>query len=259
MRVIDLSGKVALVLGVANKRSLAWAISESLGEAGASLAFTYQGERMEKNVKKLAQEFPKAPIMACDVTSEEQMDGVFARIDKQFGKLDILVHSIAYARRQELEGSYVKTALQGWRIALEVSAFSLLKLAERASPLMKRAGGGSIVAMTYLASQRVVPKYNVMGAAKAALEHGVRQLASELGPHNIRVNAISAGPISTLSARGISGFTGMAAHHRRVAPLRRDVERREVGDAALFLCSDLASGITGEILFVDAGFNIMGV
>jgi enoyl-[acyl-carrier protein] reductase I len=259
VRAIDLSGKTALVLGVANKRSLAWAIAESLGDAGAQLAFTYQGERLQKNVANLSKQFPKAPVMACDVTSDEQIDGVFARIDKQFGKLDILVHSIAYARREELEGHFIKTSLEGWRIATEISAYSLLKLSDRATPLLKRAGGGSILAMTYLASQRVVPKYNVMGAAKAALEHGVRQLASELGPSNIRVNAISAGPISTLSARGISGFTGMAAHHRRHAPLRRDVERREVGDAALFLCSDLASGITGEILFVDAGYNIMAI
>jgi enoyl-[acyl-carrier protein] reductase I len=259
MRSIDLSGKVALVLGVANKRSLAWAIAEALGDAGCQLAFTYQGERLQRNVTNLAKQFPKAPVMACDVTSDDQIEGVFARVDREFGKLDIMVHSIAYARRQELDGSFLKTSLQGWRVALEVSAFSLVKLAGHASPLMKRAGGGSILAMTYLASQRVVPKYNVMGAAKAALEHGVRQLASELGPWNVRVNAISAGPVATLSARGISGFTGMAAHHRKHAPLRRDVERREIGDAALFLCSDLASGITGEILFVDAGYNIMAI
>jgi len=259
VRSIDLSGKVALILGVANKRSLAWAIAESLGSAGCQLAFTYQGERLQKNVTQLARQFPKAPVMACDVTSDEQIEGVFARVDREFGKLDIMVHSIAYARRQELDGSFLKTSLQGWRLALEISAFSLVKLAGHASPLMKRAGGGSILALTYLASQRVVPKYNVMGAAKAALEHGVRQLASELGPFNIRVNAISAGPVATLSARGISGFTGMAAHHRKHAPLRRDIERREIGDAALFLCSDLASGITGEILFVDAGYNIMAI
>ena len=259
MRTIDLSGKVALVLGVANKRSLAWAIAEALGGAGCRLAFTYQGERLQKNVTNLAKQFPKAPVMACDVTSDEQIEGVFARLDREFGKLDIMVHSIAYARRQELEGSFLKTSLQGWRLALEISAFSLVKLAGHASPLMKRAGGGSILAMTYLASQRVVPKYNVMGAAKAALEHGVRQLASELGPWNIRVNALSAGPVATLSARGISGFTGMAAHHRKHAPLRRDIERREIGDSALFLCSDMSSGITGETLFVDAGYNIMAI
>jgi enoyl-[acyl-carrier protein] reductase I len=254
-RVIDLSKKTALILGVANRRSLAWAIAESLGGAGCRLAFTYQGERLQKNVRTLTNHFPRAPLMACDVTSEEQVDGVFTRVQRQFGKLDILVHSIAYARREELDGRFVDTSLEGWRIALEISAYSFVNLTRRAMPLMK--DGGSIIALTYMASQKVVPKYNVMGSAKAALEHSVRQLAFELGTRQIRVNAISAGPISTLSARGIQGFTRMAAHHRIRAPLRRNIVAKEVGDAALFLSSDMATGITGEILNVDAGFNIM--
>ncbi len=257
MRSIDLSGKVALVLGVANKRSLAWAIADALGEAGCALALTYQGERLKKNVEELAKKYPKAPVMACDVESDEQVDGVFARVEKDYGRLDVLVHSIAYARREDLEGAFLKTSRQGWRIAMEISAFSFIRLTSLAVPFMKE--GGSVMALTYVASQRVVPNYNVMGSAKAALEHAVRQLASELGPSNIRVNAISAGPVPTLSARGISGFSGMATHHRELAPLRRNIEPREVGDAGLFLASDMASGITGEILYVDGGFNIMAI
>jgi enoyl-[acyl-carrier protein] reductase I len=258
VKAIDLAGKTALVLGVANQRSLAWAIAESLGEAGARLAFTYQGERLQKNVEALAAQFPGAPVMACDVSSDEQVEGVFARVERDFGRLDVLVHSIAYAPREALEGDFLDTSLESWRVALEISAYSFVQLARHAVPLMEE-HGGSMLALTYLASQRVVPKYNVMGAAKAALEHGVRQLAAELGPRNIRVNAISAGPVATLSARGISGFSSMAAHHRERAPLGRNIEAREVGDAALFLASDLASGITGEILYVDAGYNIMAI
>jgi enoyl-[acyl-carrier protein] reductase I len=186
------------------------------------------------------------------------VEGVFARVERDFGRLDVLVHSIAYAPREALEGDFLDTSLESWRVALEISAYSFVQLARHAVPLMEE-HGGSMLALTYLASQRVVPKYNVMGAAKAALEHGVRQLAAELGPRNIRVNAISAGPVATLSARGISGFSSMAAHHRERAPLGRNIEAREVGDAALFLASDLASGITGEILYVDAGYNIMAI
>ncbi len=257
MRTIDLSGKVALVLGIANKRSLAWAIADALGQAGCSLALTYQGERLQKNVLELAKKYPDAPVMACDVNSDEQIEGVFDRIEKDCGRLDVLVHSIAFAQREDLEGKFLKTSRQGWRTALEISAYSFVRLTSLAVPLMKE--GGSVMALTYLASLRVVPNYNVMGSAKAALEHAVRQLASELGPSNIRVNAISAGPVPTLSARGISGFSDMAAHHREHAPLGRNVEPREVGDAGLFLASDLASGITGEILYVDAGYNIMAI
>lgn len=257
MRTIDLQGKTALVLGVANQRSLAWAVSEALGEAGCRLAFTYQGERLQQNVTKLAAKYDDSLTMACDVTSDEQMDGVIARVGRDFGRLDFLIHSIAFANREDLEGTYHATSRYGWRTALDISAYSLVALAHRAEHLMAKEGG-SIVAMTYVASQRVFPNYNVMGTAKAALEHAVRQLAFELGPSAIRVNSISAGPVSTASARGISGFTGMAAHARHKAPLHRNIAREEVGDAALFLCSDLATGITGTTLYVDAGYHIMG-
>jgi enoyl-[acyl-carrier protein] reductase I len=257
VRAIDLSGKTALVLGVANKRSLAWAIAEALGEAGCKLAFTYQGDRLQDNVVQLAAAFPDALVMACDVNSDEQVEGVFAHVGSSFGKLDVLIHSIAYARREDLEGDFRKTSREGWRTALEISAWSLVALTNCAVPLMKE--GGSILALSFVASQRVFPNYNVMGSAKAALEHAVRQLAFELGPMNIRVNCISAGPVPTLSARGISGFTDMAQHHRETAPLKRNIEPREVGDAALFLCSPLASGVTGTTLYVDAGYHIMGL
>jgi enoyl-[acyl-carrier protein] reductase I len=221
------------------------------------MAFTYQGDRLQEKVVSLAEKFPDSPVMACDVTSDYQIDAVVARLKEEFGRLDFLIHSVAFARREELDGEFRTTSAEGWRIALEISAYSLVNMSNRALPLME--GGGSIVALTYLASQRVVPKYNVMGSAKAALEHSVRQLAYELGPMSVRVNAISAGPVSTLSARGISGFSNMAAHHRRHAPLGRNIKAREVGDTALFLCSDLASGITGETIYVDGGYNIMAV
>jgi enoyl-[acyl-carrier protein] reductase I len=258
VRAIDLSGKNALVLGVANQRSLAWAIAEALAQAGCRLAFTYQGERLEQKVRDLAAELPNALVVPCDVTNDEQLDALFALLAREFGRLDILIHSIAFARREELEGEFRKTTREGWRLALEISAYSLVDLANRATPLMDE-HGGSIVCLTYIAAQRVVPNYNVMGSAKAALDHCTRQLAFELGPKKIRVNAISAGPVSTLSARGISGFTSMLAHARERAPLGRNVEPREVGDTALFLCSDLASGITGETIHVDGGYNIMAV
>jgi len=256
VRTIDLSGRTALILGIANQRSLAWAIAESLGEAGCGLVVTYQNERLQKNVAALLEKYPDALTLACDVGSDEQLNSIFDKLEKDVGRLDIVIHSVAFARREELEGEFRKTSREGWRIALEISAFSLVDLANRATPLMEERGG-SILALTYMASQRVVPNYNVMGSAKAAIEHCTRQLAFELGPKNIRVNAISAGPVPTLSARGISGFQGMAAHHRDHAPLGRNIEAAEVGDAALFLCSDLASAITGEILYVDAGYNIM--
>jgi enoyl-[acyl-carrier protein] reductase I len=259
MRTIDMSGRTAMIMGVANQRSIAWAIAEALGEAGCRLAFTYQGERVQQNVTKLAAKYEDALIMACDVTSDDQMDGVFARLEREFGRLDVLIHSIAFARREDLEGEFRDTTRDGWHTALDISAYSLVALAHRAARLMeKNDTGGTILAMSYIAAQRVFPNYNVMGSAKAALEHAVRQLAYELGQNNIRVNCISAGPVSTLSARGISGFTGMAAHHRAKAPLRRNVRHQEIGDTALFLCSDLASGITGNTVFVDGGYHIMG-
>lgn len=258
MRTIDLTGKTALVLGVANQRSLAWAIAESLGEAGCRLAFTYQGERLKENVTDLASKYPDALVLPCDVTSDAEIDATFAEVAGEMGKLDVLIHSVAFARREDLEGEFRKTSREGWHTALDISAYSLVALANRAAPLMEKEGG-SIVALTFQASQWVFPNYNVMGSAKAALENAVRQLAYELGGMNVRVNAISAGPVPTLSARGISGFTSMTSHHREMAPLRRNIEAREVGDTALFLCSDLASGITGTTVFVDAGYHIMGV
>jgi enoyl-[acyl-carrier protein] reductase I len=257
MRNIDLKGKTALVMGVANQRSLAWAIASALAKAGARLAFTYQGERLQENVTALAAKFDRSLVMACDVMSEEQMDGVFGQLRREWGKLDILIHSIAFARRDELEGDFRRTSREGWKIALDVSAYSLVALANRAAKLMEK-DGGSILALSFLGSQRVFPNYNVMGVAKAALEQNVRHLAYELGPSNIRVNCISAGPVPTLSARGISGFNTMALHHRKFAPLGRNIEPQEVGDAALFLSSPMASGITGTILYVDAGYHIMG-
>lgn len=257
MRSINLRGKTALILGVANKRSLAWAITDALGEAGCRLAMTYQGERLQKNVTELASKYKNALVMALDVTSDEQIDGVFAVVKSRFGRLDYLIHSIAFARREDLEGEFQKTSRDGWRIALDISAYSLISLSRRASKLMTE--GGSILSLTFQASQRVFPNYNVMGAAKSALEYNTRQLAYELGPKNIRVNTISAGPVPTLSARGISGFSGMAAHHKKKSPLQRNIEPREVGDTALFLCSDMASGITGSTIYVDAGYHIIGL
>ena len=258
MRGIDLSGRTGLVLGVANQRSLAWAIAEALDDAGARLAFTYQGERLEESVRALASNCQGSLVMPCDVGSDTEMDRVFETLGGEFGRLDFLVHSVAFARREDLEGAFSATSREGWRTALEISAYSLVSLADRASSMMKPEDGASILTLTYLGSQRVFPNYNVMGSAKAALEHAVRQLAYELGEKNIRVNAISAGPVSTLSARGISGFTQMIGHACERAPLRRNIEAREVADAALFLLSPLASGITGTTLYVDAGYHIMG-
>ena len=260
MRTIDLSGKTALVAGVANQRSLAWAIAEALSDAGARLILTYQGERLEKNVDELAATRAGTTTYACDVTNDAQIDTLFYRIGASTGgKLDVLVHSIAFARREDLDGEFRKTSREGWHTALDISAYSLLALTNRATPLMQAAGSASVVSLSFQASQRVFPNYNVMGSAKAALEHATRQLAYELGPMNIRVNTISAGPVATLSARGISGFTHMAKHHEKMSPLHRNIEPREVGDAALFLCSPMGSGITGTTLYVDSGYHIMGI
>ena len=260
MRTIDLSGKTALVAGVANQRSLAWAIAEALANAGASLVLTYQGDRLRDNVNELAASRPGTLTFACDVTDDAGIATLFEQIGAATGgRLDILVHSIAFARREDLEGDFRKTSRDGWHTALDVSAYSLVALADRAATMMEAAGGGAIVSLSFQASQRVFPRYNVMGSAKAALEHATRQLAYELGPMNIRVNTISAGPVPTLSARGISGFSNMSKHHEKTAPLRRNIEAREVGDAALFLCSSMGSGITGTTLYVDTGYHIMGV
>ncbi len=254
-----LEEKTALVLGVANKRSIAWSISQALAGAGATLAFTYQSERLEQNVRELASSVRSPLVLPCDVSKDDEMDRLFSAVDKEFDGLDILVHCVAFAQRLDLEGEYLATSREGFRIAQDISAFSLVALARRAAPLMTRRGGGSILALTYLGSERVIPKYNVMGVAKASLEASIRYLANDLGQRKIRVNGISAGPISTLAARGIPGFTKMLEHVRGKAPLRRNTDPAEVGDAGLFLCSAMARGITGEVIFVDCGYHIMGM
>jgi enoyl-[acyl-carrier protein] reductase I len=250
-----LENKFGIIFGVANKRSIAWATAQALSEAGARLAFTYQGERLKENVEALTQEMEGALILPCDVTKQEEVNETFARVGEEFGRLDILVHSIAYAPKEELEGQFVDTSREGFLTALEVSAYSLCQLAHAALPLMT--DGGSIVSMSYYGAEKVVQNYNVMGVAKAALEASTRYLAADLGSRNIRVNAISAGPLNTLSARGVSNMGLMLKHHAERAPLGRNVEAREVGNAALFLCSPMASAITGEVLHVDCGYNIM--
>ncbi len=256
---LDLSGKTGLVFGVANHRSLAWSIARALHDAGARLGFTYAGERLKDKVLSLTEPLAGSFTIPCDVTRDEDVAEAFRQTRERFDHLDYLVHSIAFANREDLEGAFLDTSRAGYHVAMDVSAYSLVRLAKEAVPLMTTGGnGGAMVALTYNASQRVVPSYNVMGSAKAALEHAVRQLAFELGPRGIRVNAISAGPVNTLSARGVAGFTGMLQAARDKAPLKRDIEPEEVGKAALFLLSDMSSGVTGEILYVDAGYNIMG-
>jgi enoyl-[acyl-carrier protein] reductase I len=252
-----LKGKKALIFGVANHRSIAWAIAQSLANEGARLVLAYQ-ERMERYVRDLATKIPGTELVCCDVQDDNQLDEAFAATGDIFGgELDILIHCVAFAPASELENPFVDTTRAGFHTALDISAYSLIAMAKRAQPLMQ-AKGGSILTLTYMASGRVMPKYNVMAVAKAALECNVRYLAYELGEHNIRVNAISAGPLNTLAARGISGFTNFREQTATVAPLRRNIEQSEVGDTALFLSSHYARGITGEVLFVDAGYNIMG-
>lgn len=257
MYQIDLSNKNAIVFGVANHRSIAWAIAKMLHQAGARLALTYQNERLRENVAPLAQTLDGAQILECDVSNDESIDRVFKELGQLFGTLDIVVHSIGFARREDLAGSFLKTDRQGFRTALEISAYSLLPIVQRAVPLMKN--GGSVITMTFQASERVFPGYNIMSTAKAALENEVRLLAYELGEKNIRVNAVSPGPLETLAARGIRGFMDMKRIHAERAPLRRSITQEEVARVALFLCSDMASAITGTIIPVDAGYHIMGV
>jgi enoyl-[acyl-carrier protein] reductase I len=254
-----LDGKHGLVLGVANKRSIAWAIAQALGAAGMRLAFTYQGDRLKENVEELASTLPGSVLYPCDVGSDTDVAAVFDGIARDFGVLDTVVHSVAYANREDLEGEFLTTSREGFRVAHDVSAYSLVAVTRAAVPLLEKSPLGSVIAMTYVGSERVVTGYNVMGVAKAALEASVRYLAGNLGPRGIRVNAISAGPVNTLAARGIRGFSLVLNHHAEVAPLRRNVELREIGDAALFLASSMGSGITGEILYVDCGYNIMAV
>ena len=257
MYPVDLTGKRGIIFGVATERSIAWAIAQTLHKAGMTLAFAYQNERLKSRVEKLVEGMNGAMLLECDVNVEGSVERVFGTLDEKWGGLDIVVHSIAFASREDLSGDFSATGRDGFRLAMETSAFSLMHIARYAVPLMKN--GGSILTMTFMGSERVFPGYNIMGTAKAALENEVRALAAELGKRNIRVNAISAGPLDTLAARGISGFQDMKHLWEQRAPLGRNITQEEVGKAALFLLSDLASGVTGVTLHVDAGYHVMGV
>jgi len=249
--------KLGVIFGVANKRSIAWASAQALHENGARLAFSYQGERLKENVEKLAGGMEGSLILPCDVTNQAEVDAFFENVKSEFGRIDFLVHSIAFAPKEALEGEFMAVSRDAYMTAMEISSYSLAQLAKSAAPLMPE--GGSIVTMTYYGAEKVVPNYNMMGVCKAALEASVRYLASDLGPRNIRVNAVSAGPINTLSARGVSNMGSMLKHVAERAPLKRNVDAREVGNTTLFLCSNLSSGITGEVIYVDCGANIMGL
>jgi enoyl-[acyl-carrier protein] reductase I len=254
-----LTGKKAVIFGVANERSIAWAISQKLHEEGAELAFTYAGEILEGRVKPLAESVGSKIILPCDVTNDGEIDSVFSHLEKEWGSLDILVHSLAFANKDELKGEFLDTSREGFKMAMDISAFSLVTLSQKAAPLMEEAGGGSIITLTYYGSEKVVQNYNVMGVAKAALETSVIYLAEDLGKRNIRINSISAGPIKTLAAMGISGFKTMLNHVSEKAPLRRNTHQSDVAGTGLYLASDLASGVTGENIHVDCGFNIIGL
>lgn len=266
-----LEGTTGLILGVANQRSLAWAIAKSTSRAGARLLMTYQNERLRKNVEELAGSLPKSSagdplLLPCDVTNDEHVLSLFSSIKQAVGRLDFVIHAVAFALREELEGAYTLTSREGFRIAHDVSVFSLTQVARHAAPLMagetvgdQPPRGGSIVTLTYIGGERVIPHYNVMGVAKAALESSVRYLAYDLGQQNIRVNAISAGPVKTLAASGVSGFSSMLHHQRSHSPMGRNIEAEEVGDVAMFLVSPLSRAITGETIHVDCGYHIMGL
>jgi enoyl-[acyl-carrier protein] reductase I len=253
-----LSGKFGLITGVANRRSIAWAVAQALAADGARLALTYQGERLGENVRELAAELESPVVLPMDVGSDVQMAEAFEAIRKEFGALDFLLHGTAFAPREELTRPFVETSREGFRIALDVSAYSLVAMARHAAPLMVSRGGGSILTLTYLGSERVFTNYNVMGVAKAALEASVRYLAADLGPQGVRVNAISAGPIRTLAASGISGFTNILQVYRERSPLRRNIELEEVAATGRFLLGPESSAVTGEVVLVDAGFHVMG-
>jgi enoyl-[acyl-carrier protein] reductase I len=254
-----LSGKHGLIVGVANKRSISWAIAQAAAAAGARLALTYPSERLEENVRELAAKLENPVVAPCDVSSDEQIAELAATVDREFGGLDFFVHGAAFAPAEALSSPFVETSREAFRIALDVSAYSLVALTRAVAPLMSRRGGGSVLTLTYIGSQRVFTNYNVMGVAKAALESSVRYLAADLGPQHIRVNAISAGAIKTLAAAGISGFSSILQVYRDRAPLRRGVDQSEVADAAMFLLSDASRAVTGEILMVDAGFHAVGL
>ncbi|WP_025688503.1 enoyl-ACP reductase FabI [Paenibacillus zanthoxyli] len=251
-----LTGKNIVVMGVANDRSIAWAIAKSLSEQGARLAFTYESERVEGRVRKLAETIPGSVILPCNVTVDEEIDKLAEELKENFGVLHGIVHSIAFAKGEDLEGRFADTSRSGFALAHDISAYSLVAVAQRLHPLMTE--GGSIITMTYMGSERVMRNYNVMGVAKAALEASVRYLASDLGPDNIRVNAVSAGPIRTLAAKGISDFNSILRIVEEKAPLRRSTDTAEVGDTAMFLMSHLSRGITGEVIYVDGGYHIIG-
>jgi len=254
----SLAGKLGIVFGVANKRSIAWAIAQAWHSAGARLAFTYQGERLKENVEELAGAFgADTLILPCDVTKDDEIAAVFQAVGGEFGKLHLLLHSVAFAPKDALEGEFLNTSREAFRIAHDVSAYSLVALARAASPLMP--DGGSIIAMTYYGAEKVVPHYNVMGVAKASLEASTRYLAYDLGPKKIRVNCISAGPVNTLAARGIGGFTEMLKHYEAHSPLKRNVLPEELGATGLFLATDAAAAITGQVIYVDCGYQIMGM
>ncbi len=258
--MLDLTGKNALVTGIANNRSIAWGIAQQLHKAGANIGVTYLPDekgKMEKKVADLVEPIKPSLFLPCNVQDDEQVKSTFDSIKEKWGSLDILIHCLAFAKRDDLTGGFSETSREGFNLALEVSAYSLAQLAGAAKPLMS--AGGSIVTLTYLGGVRAIPNYNVMGVAKAALESSVRYLAAELGEQQIRVNAISAGPIRTLASSAVGGILDMIHHVEEVAPLKRTVTQLEVGNAAAFLCSDLASGITGQVLYVDAGYEIMGM
>jgi enoyl-[acyl-carrier protein] reductase I len=255
--MIDLKGKVAVIFGLANKRSIAWGIAQKLSEAGATLAICYQNERLKRDADELAGSLPDAKTFQCDLSVDAQIDALFAALKETYGKLNILVHAVAFAPPDEIKNDFIFTSREGFRIAHDVSSYTLIAVARATVPLMTE--GGSIMTLTYYGSTKVFPNYNVMGLAKASLEAGVRYLAASLGAKNIRVNAISAGPIKTLAARGIGDFTKILTAVEERAPLHRNVDQLEVGNAALFLASDLSSGITGEITYVDAGYNVTGL
>ena len=254
--MIDLSGKTAVIFGLANKRSIAWGIAQKLHAAGATLAICYQNERMRAEAEGLIQELPGASGFQCDVASDQEIDSLFAQLKEKYGKLHILVHAVAYAPAEDLRGEFINTSRDGFRIAHDVSVYSLIAVSRGAAPLMT--DGGSIMTLSYYAAEKVVPHYNVMALAKASLESCVRYLAWDLGQKNIRVNAISAGPIKTLAARGVGALGDMLKMHEQRAPLHRNVDQLEVGGTALYLASELSSAVTGETLYVDCGYNIMG-
>jgi enoyl-[acyl-carrier protein] reductase I len=254
--MVNLEGKVAAVFGLANKRSIAWGIATKLHETGAKLAISYQNERMKAEALGLIEDLPGAEPFQCDVASDAEIEQVFAQMKERYGKIDVLVHCIAYAPAEDLKNDFLRTTREGFRIAHDVSVYSLIALARGAAPLMTE--GGSVITMTYFGAEKVVPHYKVMGVAKAALEATVRYLAWDLGRQNVRVNAISAGPIKTLAARGIGALGDMMKYHEERSPLHRNTEQTEVGKTAVYLASELASGVTGETIYVDSGYNIMG-